>query len=78
MVGVDPIGAGPVPGHPGGHDAPTGWRRLAVVWAFLTWASRAGWCDLACSDVIRPARQRRPARLAPWSVEDCRRLLAVG
>ena len=56
----------------------TRWHRLSVVRAFLGWASTAGWCDPACSDVIRPVRQRRPARLAPWSVEECRRLLAAG
>ena len=56
----------------------TRWHRLAVARAFLRWASRAGWCDLACSEVIRPVRQRRPARLAPWSVEECRRLLTAG
>ncbi|MHB8393784.1 MAG: tyrosine-type recombinase/integrase, partial [Candidatus Dormibacteria bacterium] len=56
----------------------TRWHRLSVVRAFLSWASSAGWCDLACSDVIRPVRQRRPARLAPWSAEECRRLLAAG
>ena len=56
----------------------TRWHRLSVVRAFLRWASSAGWCDLSCSDVIRPVRQRRPARLAPWSVEECRRLLAAG
>lgn len=56
----------------------TRWHRLSVVRAFLSWASSAGWCDLACSDVIRPVRQRRPARLAPWSVAECRRLLAAG
>ena len=56
----------------------TRWHRLSVVRAFLGWASTAGWCDLACSDVIRPVRQRRPARLAPWSVEECRRLLRAG
>ena len=56
----------------------TRWHRLSVVRAFLSWASSAGWCDLACSDVIRPVRQRRPARLVPWSAEECRRLLAAG
>ncbi len=56
----------------------TRWHRLAVVRAFLSWASSAGWCDLACSDVIRLVRQRRPARLAPWSAEECHRLLAAG
>ncbi len=56
----------------------TRWHRLSVVRAFLSWASTAGWCDLACSDVIRPVRQRRPARLAPWSAEECHRLLAAG
>ena len=56
----------------------TRWHRLSVVRAFLRWASSAGWCGAACSDVIRPVRQRRPARLAPWSVEECRRLLTAG
>ena len=56
----------------------TRWHRLAVVRAFLGWASTAGWCAPACSEVIRPVRQRRPARLAPWSVEECRRLLRAG
>ncbi|MHB8324559.1 MAG: tyrosine-type recombinase/integrase [Candidatus Dormibacteria bacterium] len=56
----------------------TRWHRMSVVRAFLRWASRAGWCGAACSDVISPVRQRRPARLAPWSAEECRRLLAAG
>ncbi len=56
----------------------TRWHRLSVVRAFLSWASSAGWCDLACSHVIRPVRQRRPARVAPWSAEECRQLLAAG
>ena len=56
----------------------TRWHRLSVVRAFLTWASTAGWCGAACTDVIRPVRQRRPARVAPWSADECRRLLAAG
>jgi len=56
----------------------TRWHRLAVARAFLRWASRAGWCDLACSHVIRPVRQQRLARPAPWSAEECCRLQAAG
>jgi len=56
----------------------TRWHRLAVVRAFLRWASQAGWCDPACSHLIRPVRQRRLARPAPWSAEECCRLQAAG
>ena len=52
-------------------------QRLAVVRAFVRWAGQADWCDPACATVLPSGRRVRRNGPAPWTVDECRRLLAA-